>query len=66
MIILQERDTFIRKNYISGHMDTLLLLILIIIGNLSLYWILFGQRRFQEKYMVKKEEPQDAGTPPSH
>ncbi|MFA6460729.1 MAG: hypothetical protein WCV90_00550 [Candidatus Woesearchaeota archaeon] len=43
-------------------MDTLLLLILLIIGNLSLYWILFGKKRFEQKYMQKnEEEPSNVG-----
>lgn len=37
-------------------MDNLLLLILIIIGNLSLYWILFGKKRFENKHMKEKLE----------
>lgn len=30
-------------------MEAGLLLILIIIGNLCLYWVLFGQKKFQQK-----------------
>ena len=36
-------------------METALLLILIIIGNIALYWVLFGKKRFDEKYNVKEE-----------
>lgn len=31
-------------------MNTALLVILIIIGNLSLYWLLFGKKKFEQKY----------------
>jgi hypothetical protein len=37
-------------------MNTALLLILIVIGNLSLYWILFGQKRFERKFKPKEDE----------
>lgn len=51
-------------------MDNLLLLILIIIGNLSLYWILFGKKRFEQKYLQKNEkiteEPSHAGKTSGH
>lgn|GEM_PF-4369801 len=51
-------------------MEPLLLLILIIIGNLSLYWILFGKKKFEQKYStakeVIKEEHQDDGKTPSN
>jgi hypothetical protein len=30
-------------------MDTALLLILIVMGNLSLYWLFFGKKKFEEK-----------------
>lgn len=47
-------------------MDNSLLLILIVIGNLSLYWILFGKKRFENKYMLQKEEKADAGKTSGH
>jgi len=36
-------------------MDGLLLLALIIIGNLCLYWVLFGQKKFEKQFKVKDE-----------
>jgi hypothetical protein len=30
-------------------MDTALLVILIVIGNLSLYWLLFGKKKLEDK-----------------
>lgn len=35
-------------------MNTALLAILIIIGNLSLYWLLFGKKKFDEKFNSKE------------
>lgn len=37
-------------------MNTALLVILIIIGNLSLYWLLFGKKKFEQKYMQDQEQ----------
>ena len=37
-------------------MDTALLLILLIIGNLALYWVLFGKKRFDKKFSPKEED----------
>lgn len=31
-------------------MNTALLVILIIIGNCCLYWLLFGKKKFEQKY----------------
>ncbi len=36
-------------------METALLLILIIIGNLCLYWVFFGKKKFEEKLSVQEE-----------
>jgi hypothetical protein len=35
-------------------MEPLLLLFLIVIGNLTIYWVFFGQKRFEQK--VKGDE----------
>ena len=37
-------------------MDTALLLIMIVVGNLSLYWILFGKKKFDDKFKVKEDD----------
>ena len=31
-------------------MDTALLIILIVIGNLALYWLFFGKKKFEQKH----------------
>jgi len=41
-------------------MNSILILMLLIIGNLSLYWIFFGKKRFEEKL---KEGTDDRETP---
>ncbi len=38
-------------------MDTALLVILIIIGNLVLYWIFFGKKKFEEKHGINTTPP---------
>jgi hypothetical protein len=42
-------------------MDTALLLILIVVGNLSLYWILFGKKKFDQKYNLKEDLKEEIG-----
>ena len=34
-------------------MDTALLIILIVMGNLSLYWLFFGKKKFDQKLEAK-------------
>jgi hypothetical protein len=38
-------------------MDTALLLILIVVGNLSLYWLFFGKKKFEQQM----QEVEDGG-----
>tara|TARA_Y100000310_G_scaffold184774_1_gene184904 strand:+ start:531 stop:698 length:168 start_codon:yes stop_codon:yes gene_type:complete len=36
-------------------MDTALLIILIVIGNLALYWVFFGKKKFEQKHGLNQQ-----------